>query len=126
MDDSLDGDDAPASAWREDPFLDGVDDFSDEDQRVDHRGWRVDELAPPADDDGKGFIPGPASLETAGELEDDEAIGDGDDDDDDDDRRRAPAPRRDDPADAAPAEGHDLDIEATNALRAKLGLKPLR
>ena len=49
-----------------------------------------------------------------------------DDDDDDDDRRRAPAPRRDDPADAAPAEGHDLDIEATNALRAKLGLKPLR
>ena len=24
------------------------------------------------------------------------------------------------------ADGHDLDIEATNALRAKLGLKPLR
>mmetsp|Transcript_18701 Transcript_18701/g.55434 ORF Transcript_18701/g.55434 Transcript_18701/m.55434 type:complete len:407 (-) Transcript_18701:12-1232(-) len=105
MDDSLDGDDAPASAWREDPFLDGVDDFSDEDQRVDHRGWRVDELAPPADDDGKGFIPGPASLETAGELEDDEAIGDGDDDDAEDElkaladldatvRRSADVPRR--------------------------------
>mmetsp|Transcript_1734 Transcript_1734/g.5220 ORF Transcript_1734/g.5220 Transcript_1734/m.5220 type:complete len:268 (-) Transcript_1734:18-821(-) len=32
----------------------------------------------------------------------------------------------DGPADDSVADGHDLDIEATNALRAKLGLKPLK
>ena len=39
-------------------------------------------------------------------------------------RRREEEPVRED--EDRVADGHDLDIEATNSLRAKLGLKPLR
>jgi hypothetical protein len=53
-----------------DEFFDGVEDFSDEDVR--HDGWRED--APRVDvTEHGGGLPAPASLETAGELEDDDA-----------------------------------------------------
>ena len=53
-----------------DAFFDGVEDFSDEDVR--HDGWRED--APRVDvTEHGGGLPAPASLETASELEDDDA-----------------------------------------------------
>ena len=92
------GDDAEAIDG-DDDFFDGVDDFSDDDG-VRHDGWREDE---PDTINVKQTspLPAPASLESAGEIEDDDddgvvqaaaalvGFGDKVEDDDDDERRRA-------------------------------------
>ena len=89
------GDDAEAIDG-DDDFFDGVDDFSDDDG-VRHDGWREDE-PDSIHVDQTSPLPAPASLESAGEIEDDDddgvvqaaaalvGFGDKVEDDDDDER----------------------------------------
>ena len=63
------GDDAEAIDG-DDDFFDGVDDFSDDDG-VRHDGWREDE-PDSIHVDQTSPLPAPASLESAGEIEDDD------------------------------------------------------
>ena len=66
------GDDAEAIDG-DDDFFDGVDDFSDDDG-VRHDGWREDE-PDSIHVDQTSPLPAPASLESAGEIEDDDDDG---------------------------------------------------
>ena len=89
------GDDAEAIDG-DDDFFDGVDDFSDDDG-VRHDGWREDE-PDTINVEQTSPLPAPASLESAGEIEDDDddgvvqaaaalvGFGDKVEDDDDDER----------------------------------------
>ena len=63
------GDDAEAIDG-DDDFFDGVDDFSDDDG-VRHDGWREDE-PDTINVEQTSPLPAPASLESAGEIEDDD------------------------------------------------------
>ena len=63
------GDDAEAIDGHDD-FFDGVDDFSDDDG-VRHDGWREDE-PDTINVEQTSPLPAPASLESAGEIEDDD------------------------------------------------------
>ena len=64
------GDDAEAIDG-DDDFFDGVDDFSDDDG-VRHDGWRDDDQPDAVNVDQTSPLPAPASLESAGEIEDDD------------------------------------------------------